>query len=222
MKGIVLGAAGGIGKEVVREMTFRCSEVIGYDRQPSDFEAPNYRHYTMSVGPVELPDSKDASWVVSTMGVIDGGYANTVSPGRYTKIIQANLEPIYAALLQLYPRLMPHASIVLTSSVSARFAESKGTAYASAKAGLEALVRGLAREWAPIRVNAVAPGPTLTHQYLTNVSPESQERDASRSPHGRNLEPIEVALAIMALLNLTGVSGAVLPVDLAGSSSGRR
>ena len=113
-------------------------------------------------------------------------------------------------------------SYVLVSSLSASRADPTGTAYAGAKAAIESLVRGLAREWAPIRVNAVAPGPTATRQFLKNVPLENQKKEAMRSPSQRLISPQEVAKAMYALARLTGVSGVTLPVDLgAGSTSTR-
>ncbi|MDQ3784455.1 MAG: SDR family oxidoreductase [Actinomycetota bacterium] len=70
------------------------------------------------------------------------------------------------------------------------------TAYSASKAGLNGLVRGLAKEWAPggIRVNALAPGFTRTE--LTEPVQNHPELSASvnaRIPVGRWAEPGDMA-----------------------------
>ena len=178
--------------------------------------------------PEELPSEK--LWLFDIFYVTFGRpsaleFDSTNYQFDYDHIVfDDNYHSVASALRQARSHTATHtaASYVLTSSLSASRADSKGVAYAGAKAALEALVRGLAREWAPDRVNAVAPGPTLTGQFIKNVSVDSVKAEAKRSPHGRCLEPKEVAEAMFALARLTGVSGVTLPVDLAAGSTSTR
>jgi 2-deoxy-D-gluconate 3-dehydrogenase len=70
------------------------------------------------------------------------------------------------------------------------------TAYSASKAGLNGLVRGLAKEWAQggIRVNALAPGFTRTEltEPVQN-HPELSESINARIPVGRWAEPGDMA-----------------------------
>ncbi len=70
------------------------------------------------------------------------------------------------------------------------------TAYSASKAGLNGLVRGLAKEWAPggIRVNALSPGFTRTEltEPVQN-HPELSESIDARIPVGRWAEPGDMA-----------------------------
>ena len=88
--------------------------------------------------------------------------------------------------------------------------------YAAAKAGVEALTLGLAKELAAdgIRVNAVAPGIVRTEIHAAAGAPDRAERLAGRIPFGRAAEPHEVATAIGFLLSddAAYVSGTVLRV----------
>ncbi|MEP6697191.1 MAG: SDR family oxidoreductase [Pseudonocardiales bacterium] len=88
--------------------------------------------------------------------------------------------------------------------------------YAAAKAGVEALTVGLARELARegIRVNAVAPGIVRTGIHASAGDPGRAERLADRIPLGRAGQPQEVAPAIGWLLSADSsyVTGAVLRV----------
>ena len=74
--------------------------------------------------------------------------------------------------------------------------------YAAAKAGVDALTMGLARELAQqgIRVNGVAPGPINTEIHAAAGDPGRLDRIAGRIPFGRAGEPDEVAGAIAWLL----------------------
>ncbi len=108
-------------------------------------------------------------------------------------------------------------AIVNVSSVAATTgAPAEYIPYASAKAGLEALTVGLAKEVAPlgIRVNAVAPGTTATGIHAAAGDPDRPQRVASRVPMGRVAEPYEVADVVSWLLSdkASYVTGAVVRV----------
>jgi NAD(P)-dependent dehydrogenase (short-subunit alcohol dehydrogenase family) len=75
--------------------------------------------------------------------------------------------------------------------------------YAAAKAGVDALTIGLAKEVAAegIRVNAVAPGTIRTGIHAAAGDPDRPERIAKLAPLGRVGEPPEIAAAIAWLLS---------------------
>ena len=88
--------------------------------------------------------------------------------------------------------------------------------YAAAKAGVEALTVGLAKELADqgVRVNAVAPGMVRTGIHAAAGDPDRLQSVLPRIPMGRVGEPGEVALAIAWLLGPEAayVTGASLRV----------
>lgn len=128
--------------------------------------------------------------------------------------LDVNLLGVVATCRAAVRRLGEGGAIVAVSSVAARLG-SPGTYvhYAAAKAGVEALVVGLAREVAAdgIRVNAVAPGTIWTgfHQ-----DPERPAKVASTVPMGRAGQPEEIAAAIAWLLgpDASYATGSVLEV----------
>lgn len=108
-------------------------------------------------------------------------------------------------------------SIVNVSSVAATLgAPGEYIPYAAAKAGVETLTVGLAKELGPtgLRVNAVAPGTTETDIHAAAGDPDRPARVAARIPLGRVASPAEVARAIAWLLSpdASYVTGAVLRV----------
>ncbi|QTV79074.1 SDR family NAD(P)-dependent oxidoreductase [Microbacterium sp. NIBRBAC000506063] len=91
------------------------------------------------------------------------------------------------------------------------------TDYGPAKAAERQLMENLAIEWAPlgVRVNAVAPGHTLT-PMVEDMRQRGYDLSAAeqRTPLGRLAEPREIAEAIVWLLaEATHVTGQCLPVD---------
>jgi len=86
--------------------------------------------------------------------------------------------------------------------------------YAASKAGLAALTRLLALEWAPeVRVNGVAPGAVLLK------GGRNAGRLANRIPLGRIGTPEDVARAVLFLAKEPFITGEILTVDGGGPSS---
>lgn len=83
--------------------------------------------------------------------------------------------------------------------------------YGTSKAGLHWLTRTLAQGLAPrIRVNAVAPGPTLPNRHQS----EAQfRRQSAATALGRGATPVEVAQAVLYLVQARAVTGAMITVD---------
>jgi glucose 1-dehydrogenase len=111
----------------------------------------------------------------------------------------------------------PGGAIVTVSSSSATTGGAHDYVhYAAAKAGVDALAVGLARELADdgVRVNAVAPGLVRTDIHADAGVPDRLERVTARVPMGRPGEPAEIAPAVAWLLGpeASYCTGAVLRV----------
>ncbi|TDJ79571.1 MAG: SDR family oxidoreductase [Planctomycetota bacterium] len=90
---------------------------------------------------------------------------------------------------------------------------------ASAKAGVLAMTKTLAAEWAGrgVRVNAIAPGPFQTEGAARNLwpDPETERRMLAQIPQGRFIDRDEVAAHCLYLLSpaCESVTGECLVVD---------
>lgn len=114
------------------------------------------------------------------------------------------------------PQIRPGGSISLTTGTVGQ-RPVPGAALAAAGAGAaEGLVRGLAAELAPIRVNAVRAGAIRTPLWDSVPEPQRETlstRLAQRTLTGTVGEPEEIALAHLYLMQNRYVTGTVLTVD---------
>jgi glucose 1-dehydrogenase len=106
------------------------------------------------------------------------------------------------------------AIVAVSSSAASLGSPHEYVHYAAAKAGVDALVVGLAKELADdgVRVNAVAPGLVRTGIHAGAGDAGRLERATARVPMGRPGEPDEIAPAIAWLLGPDAAycTGAVL------------
>jgi NAD(P)-dependent dehydrogenase (short-subunit alcohol dehydrogenase family) len=121
-------------------------------------------------------------------------------------------------------------SVILLSSINARFATPQLAAYAASKAALNSLMQTAALEFAPdnIRVNAIAPAsidtPALRASYARGGDPAgARAANVTRHPLARIGTAEEVAeLALfLASRRAAWITGSVYPID-GGASVTRR
>ena len=113
-------------------------------------------------------------------------------------------------------QIRPGGSIVLTSGIAGRRPR-KGSAVGAGICGaVEALTRALAIELAPIRVNAVCPGPVITEMW-GSISEEDRAAMSRRIGQtllvGRAGEPHDLAHAYLYLMREGFSTGQVIIVD---------
>lgn len=114
------------------------------------------------------------------------------------------------------PHLAPSGSVVLLSAGSARAGIPGTVGLAATNGAVEAMVRPLAVELAPVRVNAVSPGiiDTPWWDWLPADARAATLAGAGEaSPAGRPGRPEDVADAIAFLIGNTFTTGVVLPCD---------
>jgi NAD(P)-dependent dehydrogenase (short-subunit alcohol dehydrogenase family) len=119
------------------------------------------------------------------------------------------------AIKQALGHISPEGSITLTDGVLAH-RPMKGLPLATAFGGAtEHLVRALAVDLAPIRVNTVCPGLVLTER-LAQWPPEMIRQMTARQPVPRAADPAEAAQAYLYLMRGGYTTGQVIVVDGGG------
>lgn len=156
--------------------------------------------------------------------------ATNVPPGPMDQVLEADFDHIYEVNLK-GPWLSMVAeiaairatagtgAIVNNTSVGSLMANPELPAYGAMKRGVNSLTASAAVTYGPegIRINAVAPGTTMTEMFgeWVESSPGILERLNAQTPLGRVAEPEEIAEAAAWLLSdrSSYVTGTVLRVD---------
>ncbi len=156
--------------------------------------------------------------IVSTAADIEGAYR--LLPDIELAAAQRVVESKFYGplLLAKYgaPCLLPSGSITFTSGVAAYRPAARGSVVAAVNAALEGLVRALAVELAPLRINAVSPGwvDTPIWSFVAGDAKEATlEAMAKRLPAGRVGRPEDIADAIRFLIGNGFTTGTILHVE---------
>lgn len=228
---IVTGGASGIGWAVVELLTARGVRVTVFDLQPA---VSGHQHSEMveylTVDATDEPRVREAvALAESHGGPVTGLVTCHGIRGAFVPALDLDLERTRAVLdvhvvgtltvgREVVRRLQGGpASIVTVSSTTAYGGWEKQSDYGVAKAAVRQLTENLAVEWAPlgVRVNAVAPGHTLTPMVQEMIDGGYDAAAVfARTPLGRFATPQEMAASIVfLLLDATFVTGQCLAVD---------
>lgn len=110
------------------------------------------------------------------------------------------------------PSVAPNGSITFVTAASSRFANPGTAGLAAINGAIERMVATLARELAPLRVNAVSPGVTDTPWWADKPA-ALFDQESRKAPLGRAGRPEEVADAVLFLIGNQFITGVVLDVD---------
>ncbi|RUV43757.1 MULTISPECIES: SDR family oxidoreductase [unclassified Mesorhizobium] len=156
--------------------------------------------------------------IVSTAADIEGAYRllPDIELSAAQKVVDSKF---YGPLLLAKhgaPKLSANGSLTFVSGIAAYRPAARGSVVAAVNAGLEGLVRALAIELAPIRVNAVSPGwvDTPIWQFVAgDAKDETLAAMAKRLPAGRVGRPEDIADAIRFLMGNGFTTGTTLHVE---------
>lgn len=232
---VVTGAAGGIGRALVKLLACDQFRVVAVDLPGTDVE-----QVARELGPQHAGLTCDVSSetdVLALFARIDSGFgridvlANNAAMGpimaptaetgfdAFRETIGVNLVGPFVLAREAARRMEPGGAIVNTASLAGVLGNPRRNAYAASKAGLISLTRSLACEWAArgIRVNAVAPGYVRTPMIaeLERLGKADLAAVRRRVPMGRMGRPDEIAQALRFLASSRAryITGSVLAVD---------
>jgi meso-butanediol dehydrogenase / (S,S)-butanediol dehydrogenase / diacetyl reductase len=141
-----------------------------------------------------------------------------ISPDQWEQVLATNLSgAFWVAQAAARRMLLGTGGVILnTASTNALVGYRYYAGYNATKAGLVALTKSLALEWAPtIRVNAVCPGYVLTPMQEAEYTPQMLAEVNSRIPLGRHATPEELAglFAYLASDEAAYFTGSVIVMD---------
>lgn len=238
---LVTGSADGMGKVTAMMIAQRGGNLILCDileekleRTRKEMQVLDRRCLAYKVDVTQRSQVEDmVSDAISKLGKIDYLVNNAGGPlgippeieresdEDWDRVVDVNLKGTFICCRAVVPVMKQnqYGAIVSVSSSAARDGGGvTGPAYAAAKAGVIGITRNLARQLAPfnIRVNAVAPGLTLTSdtqraRMMSEAYRERREQSVASTVMKRCGEPKEIAGAICFLLSeeasfMTGVT----------------
>jgi 3-oxoacyl-[acyl-carrier protein] reductase len=143
--------------------------------------------------------------LVNNAGLTQVGPFLEITPDEWDAVVRTDLTAAFHTCRAALPSMLERGSgtIVNIASRLAQMGIAETAAYSAAKAGLVGLTRSLAREFGPrgIRVNAVAPGMTVTDMTTDLADSEEGQRRLRDMPLGRFGRADEVADAVIFLLS---------------------
>ncbi len=133
----------------------------------------------------------------------------------WDEMLNVNLKAAFVCAHAAAPHMRAQGGRIINFSdwlaASGRPAYRDYVAYYVAKAGVKALTEALALQLAPaILVNAIAPGPILPPPDLSD---QEQQEVADATPIGRWGGELEIARAVLALIETDFVTGETIRVD---------
>ncbi len=143
--------------------------------------------------------------LVNNAGLTQVGPFLEMDPAEWDAVIATDLSAAFHTCRAALPSMVERGSgaIVNVASRLGQMGIAETAAYSAAKAGLIGLTRSLAREFGPrgIRINAVAPGVTITEMTTDLVDSEEGRRRMRDMALGRFGRADEVAEAVIFLLS---------------------
>lgn len=163
--------------------------------------------------------------VVNNAGIGAQGQVDANDDAEWERVLSVNVVSVarVTAAALPYLRRSEHAAIVNTSSVAATAGLPDRVLYSASKGAIYSMTLAMAADHVRegIRVNAVCPGTANTPWVMTGLMAKAEDPEAelralnARQPHGRLVEPEEVARTIVFLASpLQGsTTGTAVAVD---------
>jgi 3-oxoacyl-[acyl-carrier protein] reductase len=143
--------------------------------------------------------------LVNNAGIMPESLSTEMTLDEWRHVIDVDLTGAFICTQAVLPTMLGQASgsIVMIASRIGQIGFAGLSHYSAAKAGLLGLTKSLAKELGPrgIRVNAVAPGVTITEMAAEVMEGEVGRKRLAELPAGRFALPEEVADSVVFLLS---------------------
>ncbi len=217
-KVVITGGTSGIGAATAQRFRDEGCEVVVLARRPagSGAVACDVADHTQVDAAFERIGDLDV--LIDNAGTSVRNPAVDITADQWEQVVGTNLSgAFWVAQAAARHMLLGRGGVILfTASTNALVGYRYYADYNATKAGLVALTKSLALEWAPtIRVNAVCPGYVLTPMQQAEYTPEMLEAVNARIPLGRHATPEELAglFAYLASDEAAYFTGATIVMD---------
>jgi NAD(P)-dependent dehydrogenase (short-subunit alcohol dehydrogenase family) len=189
----ITGGASGIGESLVEQFHAQGAKVAFVDLKAEEGRALAERLRGGWFSPCDVTDAlalqaavEAAAAALGPVTILINNVANDTrheaaetTPAAWRRGLAVNLDPAFIASVAVYPmmRQAGGGAILNISSINALLGPPGMAAYVASKGAVNALSKGLAREWgeAGIRVNALSPGWVVTPRQLELwLTPEAE------------------------------------------------
>ncbi|MGP5386109.1 SDR family NAD(P)-dependent oxidoreductase [Brachybacterium tyrofermentans] len=232
LKAIVTGGGAGIGAATIRALQARGAATAALDLDPSGAPEGALQiqvDVTDSAAVTTAVDRAAAELggidiVINNAGIGAQGQVDANDDAEWARVLDVNVVSVARVTTAALPHLRRSqaAAVVNTASIASMLGLPERVLYSASKGAVQAMTLAMAADWVAegIRVNAVVPGTANTPwigRLLEKADDPEAERAAlnARQPHGRLVEPEEVAEAhcYLASPRNRSTTGVLLPVD---------
>lgn len=215
---VVVGGSKGIGHAIV-QLLVNDHQVYNFSRTPPPETHQNLTHYSGDILTDDLPAIEALDSIIYCPGSINLKPISRLSITDFRNDFEINVIGAVKTIQHYLPKLKQghKPSILLFSTVASTLGMPFHASIATAKSGVEGLVKSLGAELAPtIRVNAIAPTVTdteLASKLLRNDKMVANITD--RHPLKKFLTPEEVADMAAFLISdkAASLSGQIFKMD---------
>lgn len=215
---VIIGGSKGIGSAILLQQ-LESNHVHNISRNAPEISHPNLKHYSLDVLKDALPDIENIDTIIYCPGSINLKPIGNLSIDDFRNDFEINVIGAVKTIQKYLPVLKKgtNPSIILFSTVAAKLGMPFHASIATAKAGVEGLVKSLGAELASVvRINAIAP--TITETTLSAGilrNDRMKENMVERHPMKGYLKPEEVASMANFLISdqAKSISGQVFEMD---------
>ena len=215
---VIIGGSKGIGNAILLQQ-LESNMVYNISRNAPTITHPNLKHFSLDVLQCALPEIENIDTLIYCPGSINLKPIGSLSIDDFRNDFEINVIGAVKTIQNYLPVLKKgtNPSIVLFSTVAAKLGMPFHASIATAKAGVEGLVKSLGAELASVvRINAIAP--TITETSLAAGilrNDRMKENMVERHPMKGYLKPEEVANMANFLISqhAKSISGQVFEMD---------
>jgi NAD(P)-dependent dehydrogenase (short-subunit alcohol dehydrogenase family) len=232
LKAIVTGGGAGIGAATIRALQSRGAATAALDLDPSGAPegALQIQVDVTDTAAVRAAVDRAAEElggidiVINNAGIGAQGEVDANDDAEWARVLDVNVVSVARVTTAALPHLRRSeaAAVVNTASIASVLGLPDRVLYSASKGAVQSMTLAMAADWVAegIRVNAVVPGTANTPwigRLLEKADDPEAERAAlnARQPHGRLVEPEEVAEAhcYLASPRNRSTTGVLLPID---------